>query len=261
MRSFSISHQLWIFLTILLVIAVSTDQQCEAKSWADVVADSPPDTTTTRKGSNNSRPSQQVQLPSTPTAGVYKTLPAGATKYKVRNVYDGDTLTLIDETRVRLLGIDAPELEEKQPFAQEAKQYTKDFCHKKDIYLSFDPSGEKQDKFGRLLAFVWVEVDEGYLCVNEGIVAAGLATVYLANKNSKLPNLKHMISLQKEARTDRRGIWNNFVDCNVLVTRYGSAFHKPGCRHIARSKNLKPMKASEAADQGFHPCRTCLPNG
>lgn len=249
-----------LFLVILaLVIATSAQQQCEAKSWADVVAASPPEKATVKKPTADAKPKKQAPTQEgSPRAGVYKTLPASAIMYKVRNVYDGDTLTLVDERRVRLLGIDTPELEEKQPFAQEAKKYTKDLCHKKEIYLTFDGS-DREDKFGRLLAFVWVPVDDcRFLCINEGIVAEGLATVYLADKNSKLFNLKHMISLQKEARAARRGIWSTFKDYNVLVTRYGSAFHKPGCRHIARSRNLKPMKASEASDLGLHPCRTCL---
>ncbi|KAI2506581.1 nuclease-like protein [Fragilaria crotonensis] len=56
---------------------------------------------------------------------IHPSLPAGAEKHHVRNVYDGDTLTLTDERRVRLLGIDTPEIKQKQPFAEEAKEYTK----------------------------------------------------------------------------------------------------------------------------------------
>jgi endonuclease YncB( thermonuclease family) len=188
---------------------------------------------------------------------VYKSLPSGAEKYMVRNVYDGDTLTLVDERRVRFLGIDTPELKEKQPFAEEAKEYTKKLCHKKEIFLTYD--GKKQDHYGRLLAFVWVAAaDGGYLCVNEGIVAEGLAFTYIPDKNSKTKNFDKLISLQKQARAAKKGIWSQFKDYDVVATVNGAAYHKRNCQHIAKIKNLTLMKASEATDKGLHPCRTCL---
>jgi hypothetical protein len=88
----------------------------------------------------------QQQKPASPITAVvygkispiYESLPSGAEKYMIRNVYDGDTLTLVDERRVRLLGIDTPELKEKQPCAEEAEECTKKLCHKKEIYLTYD---------------------------------------------------------------------------------------------------------------------------
>lgn len=67
---------------------------------------------------------QQQQTGAVPTSSpsglspIYPSLPEGAEQHDVRNVYDGDTLTLIDERRVRFLGIDTPEIKEKQPFAE-----------------------------------------------------------------------------------------------------------------------------------------------
>jgi len=198
----------------------------------------------------------------TPIAGannspIYASLPPGAEKHTVRNVYDGDTLTLIDERRVRFLGIDTPELKEKQPFAQEAKQYTYRLCHKKSIWISFGP-GERQDHYGRLLAFIWVEENGGYLNVNEGIVAAGLANVYSPGNARRLDNWKKLIALQKEARQARKGMWSTFRDYGVVKTNNGAAFHRKDCKYLVRSKNLANLKASEAMDTGLHPCRSCL---
>lgn len=210
---------------------------------------------------------EQVQTASVTAGGasasgsaVYEQLPAGAEQYTVRNVYDGDTLTLVDERRVRFLGIDTPEIKENQPFAQEAKAYTKDRCHKKQIWLTYEPGGDKEDHYGRLLAFVWVPADNGsgYLCVNEGIVAEGYATVYRPNKDSTLHNWDKLIALQKDARDNRRGMWSTFEDFSVVATRNGSAFHVRSCEHLSNVHNLNEMKASEATDKGLHPCRTCL---
>lgn len=199
------------------------------------------------------------------TSPVYKKLPDDAEKHPVRNVYDGDTLTLSDdgEKRVRFLGIDTPELKEKQPFAQEAKAYTKTRCHKKEIWLTFEPGHEKEDHYGRLLAWVWVPAEngKGYLCVNEGIVAAGFAGVYAPSNSKKTHNWDKLIALQKEARSEGRGMWVNFKDYLVVKTANGSAYHRGGCRHLKKVKNLTEVKASEAMDQGLHACRTCLSNG
>ena len=42
-------------------------------------------------------------------------------------------------------------------------------CNKQDIWISFEPNGEKEDHYGRLLCFVWVSAgSDGYLCINEG---------------------------------------------------------------------------------------------
>lgn len=189
---------------------------------------------------------------------LYPSLPAGAEKVLVRNVYDGDTLTLVDERRVRFLGIDTPEIKEKQPFAEQAKAYTKDLCHKQEIWISYEPGQDTKDHYGRLLCFVWVKQGNNYLCVNEGIVQAGLANAYIPNSNAKLHNWDKILALQDQAREAKKGLWSTFKDFVVYKTANGAAYHKKDCKHLSNSHNLTQLKASQAAAQGLHPCRTCL---
>ena len=184
----------------------------------------------------------------------YATLPSGAQKYRVRNVYDGDTLTLTDEQRVRLLGIDTPELKPPQPFAKDAKEYTKSRCHGKEIGLLIDG----KDHYNRLLGHVFVEDENGWICINEGLVYEGFASVYSPKKDEKTFNWDKLLKLQKAARTSKRGVWESFEDISVFKTSNGSAYHKKSCTHLARSRNLQQLKISEALDQGLHPCRTCM---
>jgi len=187
---------------------------------------------------------------------VYSSLPPGAEQGTVRNVYDGDTLTLTDERRVRLLGIDTPEIKEGQPYAEEAKEYTKSRCDEKDVWLTFD--GDREDHYGRLLAFVWVKADGGYLCVNEGIVAAGLASVYSPDSDSKTSNYDKLVALQKSAKEEKRGKWASFRNRTVVKTKNGSAYHVRSCEHLSGVVHLEEMTESEAMDRGLHACRTCL---
>mmetsp|Transcript_8238 Transcript_8238/g.20259 ORF Transcript_8238/g.20259 Transcript_8238/m.20259 type:complete len:236 (-) Transcript_8238:859-1566(-) len=198
---------------------------------------------------------------SSSTSGpIHSSLPSCAEQHRVRNVYDGDTLTLIDERRVRLLGIDTPEIKEQQPFAQEAKAFTKDRCDKRDIWISFEPDGEREDHYGRLLCFVWVPANngDGYLCINEGIVEAGFARAYQPGKTKKLHNWDKLIELQSRARKENRGVWSEFEDFEVVKTANGSAYHKRSCEHLAKVRHLTELMASEASEMGLHPCRTCF---
>ncbi len=188
---------------------------------------------------------------------IYNALPSVYEKHRVVKVYDGDTITLEDRRRVRLLGIDTPELAERQPFAEEAKQYTTDKCLGEDVFISFEPGSDKTDRYGRLLAWIWVMEGVGYLNVNEALVSKGYATVYTPGQK-KLQNYAKLLHLQSKAKQNKIGKWKAFQDFHVFKTRNGKAFHKQNCKHLARSKRLQRINASDAINQGLHACRTCL---
>mmetsp|Transcript_28715 Transcript_28715/g.47819 ORF Transcript_28715/g.47819 Transcript_28715/m.47819 type:complete len:220 (-) Transcript_28715:205-864(-) len=214
-------------------------------------------------GSCLSQPTQTSQAITTPsgTSGgtskspFYKILPKGSEKLAVRNVYDGDTLTLTkDEQRVRLVGIDTPEMKPPQPFAEEAKQYTKSRCHKKDIWIL----STGKDHYGRLLAHIFVEEGSNYLCINEGLVQQGLAYAYIPDRNDKPFNWEKLLDFQQDARNAKRGVWQHFKDIDVFKTTNGAAYHQRSCQHLQNIRNLQGLKVSAAADLGLHPCRTCM---
>lgn len=122
---------------------------------------------------------------------------------RVVKVVDGDTID-VERTRgegrirVRYIGIDAPEL--KEPiFGQEAKKFNQRLVGGKVVNLTFDQ--ERYDRYGRLLAYVWV----GSTFVNAELIKAGLAMAI-----RKPPNLKHLslfLRLEDEARKKKMGIW------------------------------------------------------
>jgi endonuclease YncB( thermonuclease family) len=197
----------------------------------------------------------------------YQYIPPGAVSHRVRNVYDGDTLTLDNGNRIRFLGVDCPELKEKHPFALEAKQYTKDLCEGKEVWLSFESNSKQKDNYGRLLAVIWVASanKDGYVCINEGLVYNGYATIYAVDKvslNDKY--FQKLIMFQRHAREHSLGIWKNFRNYHVLVTRNGAAYHRyckdpsKRCQHLRNSKNPKKSNAARAMDDGLHPCRSCI---
>ena len=261
-----------LFAYLLLLLSLSWTCCDGKKSWADIAASKPKVVENTLASISDSATASATKTPVRRKHGVYDSLPPTAQAFRVQHVYDGDTLTLVDQRRVRFFGIDTPELQPvQQTFSQEAKAYTKQYCRKQqDVYLdimqSGDGSGKTTDKYGRLLAVVWAKTEHGnYQNVCEGLVAAGLATAYFTKENSSSTTKrqqqaakKNLIQIQAEARQHRVGLWKHFADRNVVVTKYGTAYHLPTCRHLARSRNTRVLAASKALDQGLHPCRSCL---
>jgi len=121
----------------------------------------------------------------------------------VRAVIDGDTIDVATVGRVRLLGIDAPEIgrvfDTAAPFAQEAKdRLTALVLHR---WVTLESDGQPLDVYSRHLAYVMT--GDGQF-VNAMIVREGLARV-----SARLP-LKRLVELQKaeaEAQAFRRGMW------------------------------------------------------
>ena len=74
---------------------------------------------------------------------------------RVVGVHDGDSITVLapgnDQLKVRLEGIDAPEL--KQPFSQQSKQALSDLVYGKAVVLRVTG----KDRYRRTLAVVMVE--------------------------------------------------------------------------------------------------------
>ena len=79
--------------------------------------------------------------------------------YQVKNVYDGDTILLEGEKRVRYLGIDAPEIgrngTKSQPLALASRAMNRRIVGNTRVTLELDR--EKWDRHGRLLAYVFLE--------------------------------------------------------------------------------------------------------
>ena len=91
---------------------------------------------------------------------------------------DGDTFVLADaKEHVRLIGADTPETVKPnwpvEPWGPEATAFTKQFLAGGEVRLEFD--GPPRDKYGRMLAFVWV----GDRMLNEELIRAGLARAEL----------------------------------------------------------------------------------
>lgn len=117
---------------------------------------------------------------------------------KVVGVHDGDTITLLADDRiqvkVRLAGIDAPEL--KQPFGNASKQELSRLVFGKEVRVE----DKGKDRYGRTLGDVFVGVE----WANEAQVRNGMAWVYL--QYSRDPKL---LEAERQARQGQRGLWRD----------------------------------------------------
>lgn len=101
----------------------------------------------------------------------------------VVRVIDGDTLSVERdgaEERVRILGIDAPEVaRDGQPgerCADEAAARTEELTTDADVVIVTDPSQLETDSYGRALAYVEADDQD----ISGELLSAGLAEVYEA---------------------------------------------------------------------------------
>lgn len=131
---------------------------------------------------------------------------------RVVHVIDGDTIhiDIADHdgkpTRVRLIGVDAPELrtDAGRPahFAVEAANYVKARVEGKPVTIRLDDR-ETRDRYGRLLAYVWIGPND---MLNLALVRDGQAYSYRIRSNLFSTQFD---MLENQARSARRGLWND----------------------------------------------------
>lgn len=136
---------------------------------------------------------------------------------RVTAVIDGDTLQVQFtgsapppdcqwSERVRLIGVDTPELFSDPPeyYAQEARTYTNQ-VYQKDVLLAYDTVSAKRDRYGRVLAYIYPSIDSPSL--NKKIIISGYGYYYgvFAFESDKMLEFQRA---EAYARSNKRGLWN-----------------------------------------------------
>jgi micrococcal nuclease len=127
--------------------------------------------------------------------------------FKIKNV----------DTKVRFLAIDTPETVHPnmavQPYGKNASEYT---CTKitkaKKIVLEYDSGSTALDKYGRTLAWVWV--DDSLL--QKELISVGYAKVkYIYGKYTYTQEL---YDEQEKAKEKKLGLWSDYSPVTYIVT-------------------------------------------
>lgn len=148
-----------------------------------------------------------------------------------------------------------------------ASDYTKSELKKaKKIQIQYD--GNKTDKYGRRLAWIWVD---GKL-LQDKLVRKGYARVYYIYGKYRYTDI--LKTSERKAKKKKLGIWKNysaaFSDSSsskntttptkesnnyVWVSRSGSKYHSyTGCSGM---KNPSKIKKADAVSKGYTACKKC----
>ena len=121
----------------------------------------------------------------------------------VSRVIDGDTIELSDKRKVRYIGINSLEIDDKRSeikcLAEKAKEINQKLVEGKEIEMENDLS--ETDKYGRLLRYVWIENK----MVNLELVEEGWAEI-----STYPPDVKYqeeLLNAQKRAKINYLGMW------------------------------------------------------
>jgi len=133
----------------------------------------------------------------------------------VSYVLDGDTIQLSTGERVRLIGINTPEVGE--PCSAEATEKLKELVLGKEVTLESDV--EDKDQYDRLLRYVYING----LFVNKEMVRLGLAHKYEYGSNTKYSALFEQA--ENEAKQNEGCIWktpeeNYFTDECIYIIKF-----------------------------------------
>ncbi len=144
----------------------------------------------------------------------------GVFSARVEHVYDGDTLRLSDGRKVRLIGVNTPELgrdgRPDEAYAQAARRWLQQHADEQRVYLL--PGVESRDRYGRLLAHLYLS--DGGLAA-EGLVRSGLGFALAVGRNDRLADC--LFAAESEARQQRARLWQQSPVAAAEIDRAGFA--------------------------------------
>jgi micrococcal nuclease len=121
------------------------------------------------------------------------------TACKVLRITDGDGIVCDRIGRVRLIGIDTPELDQRPHGPRAASALASLVQVGTDVKL--EPDVEARDRYGRLLAYVWV----GNAMINWRMVRDGWAVLLTYPPNVQY--VEAFAQAERRAREEGRGLW------------------------------------------------------
>lgn len=124
----------------------------------------------------------------------------------VRRVQDGDTITTSDGRKVRLIGVNTPELGDSIPsvqsVARNARRFVEQFV-RDNPKVVLVPGSERYDRYDRQLAHVYSPSGQS---LEAALVARGLGWHVAIPPNLALADC--LSALERDARRQRAGLWS-----------------------------------------------------
>jgi micrococcal nuclease len=155
-----------------------------------------------------------LRAPGGPADGDWARFDRGS--FVVSRVVDGDTIHVVPvgmtapTTKIRLIGIDAPET--GMHFAEQATAYLITRTSARALTLRLEPT-ETRDRYDRLLAYVYVSDSD---CLNLDMVRDGFA---YADRRHRHTLRGQFEAAENEARKKSRGLWREITDADMPAWR------------------------------------------
>lgn len=148
----------------------------------------------------------------------------------VERVVDGDTFVTRDGSRVRLIGVNTPEISGTvEYFGEEAANYTKRMLTGQTVWMFRDVS--ETDRYGRLLRFVFLPGDR--LMFNERLVLEGYANAATYPPDVSLAD--RFREAERKARAAGAGLWGDGAAADAAADDGPAAGGAPDGRGSERS--------------------------
>ena len=129
--------------------------------------------------------------------------PTAYSASNVSKVVDGDTITMSNGEKVRLIQIDTPELASKECYGIQAKsELSKLLNQAGEVSLTSDPNLDEVDKYGRLLRYVFI----GNINLNLKLIEIGAAAPYFY-RGEKGIYAAQLLKAAQTAQKRKLGMW------------------------------------------------------
>ena len=185
----------WIFVAIALILGLS------GAGLYKGIGSQPP---------KEKQATWQVKPESPKEAGQQETKSkeeAGSDLVAVIRVIDGDTIEVEGLGKIRLIGIDTPEIVDPrkpvQCFGKEAFQKANEMLSGKKVHLESDLTQGDKDSYNRALRYVFLEDGTHF---NKWMIENGYAHEYTYNLPYKYQ--QEFKDAQRSARENNRGLWS-----------------------------------------------------
>ena len=138
----------------------------------------------------------------------------------IRYIHDGDTLHLKNGDKIRLIGINTPELardnKAAEPFAEQAKESLKTLF-KADKSTALVYGKDKKDHYGRYLAHAFLNDGQNVQAI---LLKKGLASVITVPPNTRFARC--YLEMEHVARCNKTGLWENtpIVQAKKLTNKH-----------------------------------------
>ena len=168
----------------------------------------------------------------------------------IERIIDGDTVKTAAGDSIRFLGVDTPEIDwennESEFYAQKARDFTAANLKDKNVTLKYDT--EREDDYGRVLAYIYLENGELF---NIKLLNSGYAHLMTVAPNTKY--LDNFTNEVVKSRAEGSGIWSQIkqLEKEIPVVSWDEVKKYYGKKVIVEGKIINTYQSDKVVFLNF----------